>query len=150
MNSKKVVSRTTLVQLLKYGAIGVSNTLITLVVFYVLKTLIGTPYGVANATGFVLGMVNSFVWNRTWVFKARGNVWREAALFVGGFALCMLIQGAVSWLLLEPCGMKNLPEDTIPFLPMKHAGENIVMLIAMVVYTLCNYVWNRVVTFGRS
>ena len=69
------------------------------------------------------------------------------ALFLGGFAVCMILQGLVSWILLEAVGMKDLPEDVIPFLPMKNAGQNIVMLIAMVVYTLANYVWNRTVTF---
>ena len=39
-------AKKTFVQLLKYGVIGVSNTLITLVVFYVINTLMGRvePY----------------------------------------------------------------------------------------------------------
>ena len=41
-------AKKTFVQLLKYGVIGVSNTLITLVVFYVINTLmephLGVPY----------------------------------------------------------------------------------------------------------
>lgn len=147
MTLKDEKTRQTAVQLLKYGAIGMSNTIITLVTFYLLNTLLGAPYGLANVTGYVLGVINSFVWNRTWVFKAKGNVWRQAALFLGGFAVCMILQGLVSWILLEAVGMKDLPEDVIPFLPMKNAGQNIVMLIAMVVYTLANYVWNRTVTF---
>ena len=30
---------------------------------------------------------------------------------------------------------------------MQKAGQNIVMLLAMVVYTLANYIYNRTVTF---
>ena len=143
-------TRQTTVQLLKYAVIGASNTIITLVAFYVLNTLLGFPYGAANVAGYVLGVVNSFVWNRTWVFKSGNNVRREALLFVCGFLLCMMLQGIVSWVLLEPLGMKSLPDDVIPFLPMKHAGQNIVMVVAMGVYTVANYVYNRMVTFKSA
>ena len=30
---------------------------------------------------------------------------------------------------------------------MKNSGENIVMCISMVVYTLANYIYNRFITF---
>lgn len=143
--NKKILDRKTIVQLMKYGVIGVSNTLITLAVFYVMNTLMGLPYGISNITGYVLGVINSFVWNRRWVFKTDGKLMREAGLFVCGFLLCMALQGIVSWILLEPCNMKNMAE--ISWLPMKKSGENIVMVIAMVVYTLANYVYNRLVTF---
>lgn len=134
----------TVVQLLKYGVIGVGNTLITLVVFYVMNTLMGISYGLSNVAGYVLGVINSFVWNRTWVFKTNKNIGREALLFVVGFLLCMGLQLVVSWVLLEGLGMKDM---TISWLPMKNTGQNVVMLIAMVCYTLANYVYNRLVTF---
>ena len=134
----------TLVQLIKYGIIGVSNTLITLITFYVLNTLLNVPYVPANVAGYVLGVANSFFWNRTWVFKTKNNWRREALLFVVGFLLCWGLQILFSWVLLEPCGMKDL---TISWLPMKKAGQNIVMILAMVVYTLANYAFNRTFTF---
>jgi len=63
--------------------------------------------------------------------------------------ICLTLQLLVSWLLLEGLGWKNLPDDVIPFFPMKHAGQNIVMVIAMVAYTLANYAYNRFVTFNE-
>ena len=56
----------------------------------------------------------------------------------------------MSLLLLEGLGWKNLPVDTIPLLPMEKAGQNIVMVISMVVYTIANYVYNRTVTFKQQ
>ena len=53
-------------------------------------------------------------------------------------------------MLLEGFGWKNLPVDVIPFLPMENAGQNIVMVISMVVYTIANYVYNRTVTFKQN
>lgn len=144
-NAKK-----TIIQLFKYGVIGVMNTLITAISFYLLNTWLRVPYGAANIIGYVLGVINSFIWNRNWVFKTKKNVKREALLFGLGFFICWILQGGVSLLLLEGFGWKNLPVDTIPFLPMENAGQNIVMVISMVVYTIANYVYNRTVTFKQN
>ena len=135
------------IQLIKYGVIGVMNTLITLVTFYLLNTVAGVPYGVANVVGYVLGVVNSFLWNRSWVFRSKSDFRRQALLFGCGFLLCWTLQGVVSWILLEGLGWKNLPVDIIPGFPMENAGQNIVMVISMVVYTIANYIYNRTVTF---
>ena len=73
--------RKTAVQLLKYGVIGVMNTVITLVTFYVLNTKAEVSYGISNVVGYILGVINSFIWNRKWVFKTHNNVRREALDF---------------------------------------------------------------------
>ncbi len=138
------------IQLLKYGVIGMSNTIITLATFYLMNTGLGIAYGISNVVGYVLGVINSFIWNRNWVFKTHGTLKRDLSLFVAGFLLCLTLQLMVSWVLLEGFGWKNLADDVIPFLPMKHAGQNIVMVIAMVFYTIANYVFNRMVTFKGS
>ena len=78
MKIDKAEARKTGIQLLKYGVIGVMNTLITLVSFYLLNTRLGVPYGPSNIIGYVLGVINSFLWNRNWVFKTGVNVRREA------------------------------------------------------------------------
>ena len=147
MKIDKAEAKQTFVQLLKYGVIGVLNTLITLVTFYLLNTKLGLSYGISNVTGYVLGVINSFLWNRNWVFKTKNNLRRELLLFVCGFLMCLALQLCVSWILLEGMGWKSLPDDIIPFFPMQKAGQNIVMVLAMVVYTLANYVYNRCVTF---
>lgn len=150
MKLNKTETRKTLVQLVKYGVIGASNTLITLASFYVLNSQLGVPYTFSNVIGYVLGVVNSFVWNRTWVFKAKSNLKREAVLFIIGFLACWVLQMAVSVFLLEGLRWKSLPQDIIPFFPMEKPGQNIVMVIAMVFYTLANYIYNRMVTFKEQ
>ena len=147
MKIDKAEARETGIQLLKYGVIGVLNTLITLVTFYLLNTRRGLSYGISNVAGYILGVINSFLWNRNWVFKSNDNFRRELLLFVCGFLICLALQLCVSWILLEGLGWKNLPDDIIPFFPMQKAGQNIVMILAMVVYTLANYAYNRFVTF---
>lgn len=141
----KEQTKTTTIQLLKYGVIGASNTVITLAVFYVFNTLIGIPYGAANVIGYVLGVINSFVWNKNWVFNKKKSNWkREALLFGCGFLLCFGLQLLVGWYLLTFTPLNDLELD---WLPMKKTGENVVMCLSMIVYTLANYTYNRFVTF---
>ena len=148
MKISKAEARKTTIQLLKYGVIGVMNTLITLVSFYLLNTIAGMPYWPANVISYILGVTNSFLWNRSWVFKTSKGFKREAVLFGIGFLLCLSLQLFVSWFLLEVVGLKDMGE--ISWLPMKHTGQNIVMVTAMVFYTISNYIYNRFITFKEK
>lgn len=54
-------------QFIKFGLVGISNTLISLVTYYFLFFL-GVNYLIANATGFVVSVLNSYYWNNKYVF----------------------------------------------------------------------------------
>ena len=147
MKIDKAEARQTGIQLLKYGVIGVLNTLITLVVFSLLNTKMGLSYGISSVVGYIFGVINSFLWNRNWVFKTKNDFKRELILFVCGSLLRLALPLSISWILLDGLHSQNLPDDIIPFFPMQNAGQNIVMVVAMVAYTLANYAYNRTVTF---
>jgi putative flippase GtrA len=61
-----------LVQFLKFGIVGVSNTLLTFAVYTLLLKVAGVWYLAASAIGFTAGAVNGFLLNRRWTF--RGHV----------------------------------------------------------------------------
>jgi putative flippase GtrA len=63
------MSAPVLVQFLKFGIVGVSNTLLTLVVYTVLLKVFGVWYLAASAIGFAVGAVNGFLLNRRWTFR---------------------------------------------------------------------------------
>lgn len=54
-------------QFAKFGVIGVSNTLLSLAVYYALVYL-GIHYIVAYTVGFCLSVVNAYYWNSRYVF----------------------------------------------------------------------------------
>lgn len=139
-------AKKTTIQLLKYGIIGLSNTFLTLVAFYLLNTQAGISAEISNAAGYVIGLVNSFVWNKSWVFKSKNNLWKEASLFTIGFLICYGLQFAMFWFLLNATALQHIE---ISWLPMKNTGENIAICLSMVVYTLANYCYNRFVTFKK-
>ena len=59
-------------QFLKFGIVGLSNTLIALGVYYSVIG-IGAHYQVANIAAFVLSSLSGFFLNRMWVFKATNH-----------------------------------------------------------------------------
>lgn len=54
-------------QFIKFGFVGVSNTLINWCVFLVLVNL-GFYYISANVIAYLVATANSFLWNSKWVF----------------------------------------------------------------------------------
>jgi len=130
------------VQFVKYCLVGVLNTLVTLGVIYLCKSVLGwNPY-LSNALGYVCGVINSFMFNKQWVFRSRGAYRREALRFVAGFGLCYLVQLAVVWLLTRSIGDFNYVFSGIVL-----SGYGIATLVGNVVYTLANFAYNRLVTF---
>lgn len=55
-------------QFLKFGLVGLSNTLISETVYVVIVCLKG-HYLLASTTGFVLSVFNAYYWNSRYVFK---------------------------------------------------------------------------------
>ena len=56
-----------LIQFVKFGIVGLSNTLISYVV-YVAGVRFGMHYLLASILGFVISVLNSFYWNNKYVF----------------------------------------------------------------------------------
>ncbi len=55
-------------RLVKFSVVGIGNTIITTGT-YALLLFSGVHYLTANVIGYSLGMLNSFYWNKHWVFK---------------------------------------------------------------------------------
>ena len=133
-----------IIQLFKYGVVGALNTILTLIVIFLCKSMLDMNPDVANAIGYVAGVINSFLWNRAWVFKAGdGSISRQAVKFLVGFAVCYILQFGVVWVLNQST-FGDIRLDLAGFVL---SGYGIATLIGMIVYTLSNFLFNRVVTF---
>lgn len=56
------------VQFIKFGLVGFSNTIISLLVYYILIYL-GISYLIANIAGYIISSLTGYVFNKIWVFK---------------------------------------------------------------------------------
>lgn len=61
------------VQFVKFGLVGVLNTLVHYLVFLLLYRLAGLAVTVASAIGYMVGVANSFILNRRWTFRVSGS-----------------------------------------------------------------------------
>lgn len=92
-------------QIVSYGLVGISNTLIT-IASIALLTAMRVNLIVANAIGFAIGLANSFLWNERFTFKVKG----APIPFLISFAVAYFLNLA-ALLLLEPLS------GISPFLP---------------------------------
>jgi len=120
-----------LIQFLKFGIVGISNTLITaLTIWLFLKVLHCSDY-FANFTGYILGLINSFIWNRKWTFESKTKVSATLFKFIVTFAISYLFQLGNLYLLLH----------------YTHIDPYFCQLLSIVVYTILNFVLNKTYTF---
>lgn len=56
------------IQFVKFGMVGVSNTLVALLVYYT-TLFLGCHYLFANALGFIISTLNAYWWNSRFVFR---------------------------------------------------------------------------------
>lgn len=70
-------------QFVKFGLVGVSNTFVSLAVYYIFYFISEDLYFIGNAVGFVVSVLNAYFWNSKFVFKEDENQNRKngAVLF---------------------------------------------------------------------
>ena len=116
----------TLTQIAKFMTVGVLNTAIDAGTYILLTRWLGFGSALVLAKGiaYAVGMLNSFFWNRSWTFGARGNIWRAAGLFTLTHIFALAINAGTMSLALETFA---LPE-----------------IIALGLATSASFVWNFV------
>jgi putative flippase GtrA len=116
------------VQFVKFGIVGVSNTLLFFAVYTLLLKL-GVWYLAASGIGFTVGAVNGFLLNRRWTFA--GHV---------GDALT-----PVRWTVVQGCGLLlnlALVAGCVEVLGLdKFLGQAIAIGVVVVVTFLANRAW---------
>lgn len=125
--------RQTRVQFLKFVGVGVLNTSISLGVIYICMRF-GIDYKLSNLIGYLVGLVNSFIWNKCWVFGSRDkNVLKEILLFSFSFVICYGLQYMALIVMAE----------------MLSWNQYLSQFFAMGIYTICNFILNRLITFRQ-
>lgn len=59
-------------QFVKFGIVGLSNTLISYIVYVILIAL-SIHYLIANFIGFLISVINAYYWNDRYVFKSEND-----------------------------------------------------------------------------
>ena len=95
-------------QFIKFGMVGVSNTLISLLCYYAFLAM-GCHYLVGNTIGFLASVVNAYFWNSRLVFREKqetqaGRAFAKVFLsYLGSF----LLSTGLIWLMVEVLGISD-------------------------------------------
>lgn len=59
-----------IIQFIKFALVGVTNTVVDWIVFYLLvNSMLSNQHSLAKAISFVIAVLNSYLWNTVWTFK---------------------------------------------------------------------------------
>ena len=141
--TQNIHGRAELYKFIKYCAVGVLNTLICLGVIFICKSIFEINPYVSNAIGYIAGVINSFLWNKKWVFKSNRNMGREAIVFICGFAICYALQFLIVWSLNQ----SSFGPEEFSFWVFTITGYGIATILGNIVYTVANFLYNRIITF---
>lgn len=147
-----------LVQTIKYSIVGVMNTLLTMITIWIMMHAVFRPeedekisslaLSVSNMVGYIVGLVNSFLWNRSWTFKSN-NKWKpEFARFTVAFLICFLIQLVLVNILYKYAIINEFHLSSFRFKYSVSAAE-ICQLAGIITYTILNFLLNKYFTFKK-
>jgi putative flippase GtrA len=123
-----------LVQFVKFGIVGVSNTLLTFIVYTLLLKVFGVWYLAASAIGFIVGATNGFLLNRRWTFAGHvGDAYtplRWAVVQSGGLGINLIL-------------LYLLVHDA-------HLDKLLAQALATIVVTITTFLINRAWTFRHA
>ena len=123
-----------LVQFIKFGIVGISNTLLTFIVYTVLLKGFGVWYLAASAIGFIVGATNGFLLNRKWTF----------ADHVGDSLT------PVRWAIVQGCGLGINELLLYLFVDSAHLDKLLAQAFATAFVTVGTFFVNRAWTFRTA
>lgn len=118
------------IQFIKFGIVGLSNTFITFVVYFILVKL-NVYYVTANIIGYMAGVINSFFWNSSWVFKKSK---KDLNLLVKFVIVNLITLAITSFVLYIGADKLNI-------------SKYVAQIISTIIGILFNYTLNKLWTF---
>lgn len=129
----KKINKQEFIHLYKFLIVGVINTALTYVSYTVLRLFDISPL-ICNAIGYVVGLINSFLWNKKWVFKShKRSLKYELISFFLIFILCYVIQLYSFKFMIDSLNI----------------NEYIAQILSMGLYTIINFILNRLISFRQ-
>lgn len=96
-----------LMQFVKFCLVGVSNTAISLIVYYVFVLINNDLYIIGNAVGFVVSVLNSYFWNSKFVFKKEDERTKTIVKTFLAYGTNLIIGTLLLYLFVEICSISE-------------------------------------------
>ena len=73
----RIEQKALIIQFIKFGLVGISNTVVSWICYYVILWIDDDLYMLGSLVGTVVSIANAFFWNDRFVFKGKENDWRS-------------------------------------------------------------------------
>lgn len=123
-------------QFIKFLLVGCSNTVVVLVVYYIVVWLGGAQYYLLGQTlGYGVGILNSFFWNSKFVFsKSKESQGRAFLKMCACYGITYVIQMGLLYAFVEWLAL----------------SEWLAPIIAIIITTPINFVLNKLLAFKEN
>ncbi len=119
-------------QFIKFGLVGISNTLIALIVYYIFLFL-GCNYLVSNTLAWLVSVLNAYFWNNRYVFK-NDVYWLKALLKTYlSYGFSFILSMVLLWALVKMLGISQI----------------VAPILVLLITTPMNFAMNKYWTFRR-
>ena len=96
-----------IIQFVKFGIVGILNTLIALVIYYAL-VFIGFHYILSNTMAFGVSVINAYYWNQKYVFsKSKENQSRKLLKIYASYGFTFLLSTGLLFLMVSTLGISH-------------------------------------------
>lgn len=139
----------------KFVAVGFLNTVIDFGILNLLSAATGitagAQVGLINIPGFIAAVLNSYFWNKFWVFKDRGekNIFQDFPKFLLVTLIGLGINSGLLILLTGQTGLAHVAQGWPPLIRSQRL-LNIAKAAATVLSLIWNFVGYKFFVFGRD
>ncbi|MBE6844778.1 MAG: GtrA family protein [Ruminococcus sp.] len=125
-------------QFVKFGMVGVLNTLISTGIYYIFIFVNEDLYLIGHIVGFIVSVLNAYYFNQKFVFKLQMSTFREhlKALLKTylSYGFTFLLSTFLLWFFVEIC---DISEKIVPF-------------INLLITTPLNFIFNKFWSFKKK
>ena len=125
-------------QFIKFGLVGLSNTLVSWACYYLILWIDDSLYMLGGIVGTVVSIANAFFWNDRFVFKGNANDFKSIVKRLGktyvSYGGTSLLSLALLWLEVRAFGISKVIAPVV----------NLVITIPL------NFLINKFWTFGNG
>lgn len=125
-------NREELMRIVRFAVVGFSNFLIISLFVWLMMEVFHRDMVIANVIAYSIALVNNFVWNKVWVFRAKGgNLLKEIALNLIAYGTAYLLQLGFSFSMVEWVGL----------------NEYMAQFLGLFIFGATNFIMNKMLTF---
>lgn len=131
-------------QFFKFGCVGLTNTFITWVVYYIFLFVNWNIY-VGYTVGFIVSTLNAWFWNNRYVFK-KGQKEHNSAVIIKtyiSYGISLLLSNALLFLLVDIIDI-----STLLHLPID--SDTIAPILILFVTIPFNFLLNKLWVYGKG